>query len=104
MLHHNKIAAEWEKVKEVDSLFGHYGSQAEYQRWRQRFLRAGYISKSARRYTKKRTNPKEYRREYARVYARKWRESNPAKAKAITYEHWKRKLLKDFSAVRLNPV
>mgnify|MGYP000973802755 CR=1 FL=1 len=97
------VAQEWEKVKDVPSLFKHYGSQAEYQRWRQRFLKAGYIQKSARTFAKKRKNPEEHRKAYSRAYARKWRERHPVKAKEIAYEHWKRKLLADFATVRLNP-
>ena len=97
------VAQEWEKVKCEPSLFKHYGSQAEYQRWRQRFLKAGYLQKSARTFTKKRTNSEEHRKAYARAYARKWREKHPDKAREITYEHWKRKLLADFATVRLNP-
>lgn len=103
MIDTSEIADEWAKVKEVPSLFKHYGSQAEYQRWRQRFLKAGFIQKSARTFTKKRKNPKEHRKAYARAYARKWRENHPAKSRQITYEHWKRRLLADFAAVRLNP-
>ncbi len=98
------VTQEWAKVKDFPSLFRHYGSQAEYQRWRTRFIAAGLLQKSTRTFIKNRENPLEHRRALLRTYARKWREKHPAKVKQITYDHWKRKLLADFAAcVRLNP-
>ena len=97
------VAHEWDKVKDVPSLFKHYRSQAEYQRWRQRFLKAGYIKKTTRTFTKKREKTEEHRKEYAREYARKWRAHHPDSYREIYYEHWKRKLLADFATVRLKP-
>ncbi len=38
MLDDHGVAQEWAKVKDFPSLFQHYGSQAEYQRWRQGVL------------------------------------------------------------------
>jgi hypothetical protein len=102
----SQVAAEWDKVKGCSqSLFKHYGSQAEYQKWRHRFLKAGYLEKTSRTFIKKDhdQHTEEHRREQARAYARKWRQQNKQRAKEICYNHWKRKLLGDFAAVRLNP-
>ena len=98
------VAQEWAKVKDFPSLFRHYGSQSEYQRWRTRFITAGLLQKSTRTFIKKRKNSLQHRRALLRTYARNWREKHPAQTKQIMYDHWKRKLLADFAkCVRLNP-
>ena len=36
-------ATEWERVKDLQSLFKYYGSQRVYQLWYNRFIRFGHI-------------------------------------------------------------
>jgi hypothetical protein len=81
------IRAEWEAVKDVPSLFKHYGSQKEYQRWRDRFVRAGYLSKG-----QKLRRSKAEQLACNRSYYEKWRAAHRDKVKKYTYDHWMRKL------------
>lgn len=81
------VKAEWEAVKDVPSLFKHYGTQREYQKWRERFVRAGYLTKNAR--TQKTKTDK---LAYNRVYYAKWRPLHKDRVMQYSYDHWKRKL------------
>ena len=83
------VKTEWEAVKNVPSLFKHYGrNQKEYQKWRERFVRAGYLAKNQR----KQRRSKEDTRAYNRVYYAKWRPMNKDRVLRYSYDHWKKKI------------
>jgi hypothetical protein len=82
------IEAEWQAVKDVPSLFKHYGTQREYQKWRERFVRAGYLTKHQRRLRR----TKEEKLAYNRAYYTKWRPLHKDLVLQYTHDHWKRKL------------
>ena len=88
------VAREWNKVKGVSSLYQNYGCQRDYAKWRYRFLKAGYVSKTKRTWAKA-ANPKEHILAYQREYYRKWRSKNKAKAKEHTHNYWKRRFLSE---------
>ena len=79
------IKAEWEAVKNTPSLFKHYGNQKEYQKWRERFVRAGYLHKKPRR-------AKQDRLVYNRAYYAKWRVTHKDRIIQYTHDHWQKKL------------
>ena len=93
------VSAEWEEVKNVPSLYQHYGSAKEYAKWRHRLLKAGYLHKSDRTW-KRHPNPKEHRLAYQREYYKQWRGRNGSKAKEHVYNYWKRRFLSEME-VRL---
>jgi hypothetical protein len=77
------VHTEWEAVRNVKSLFAHYGSQRLYQRWRHRFLQAGYLKTRG-----KTRNTLAYNRSY---YAH-WRRTHRERVKQYTEDYWRRKL------------
>lgn len=58
------VKTEWKAVKNVPSLFKHYGSQKEYQKWRERFVRAGYLAKNQRKQRRSKADTRAYNRAY----------------------------------------
>jgi hypothetical protein len=82
------IALEWNTVKELPSLLKHYGNQNEYQKWRQRFIRKGYLQPKHRK--KKRT--REDKLAYNRSYYKKWRANNRDKVEIHNLNYWSKKI------------
>ena len=78
---------EWERVKNEPSLCRHYETRREYQKWRNRFISAGFITKNVGE--KKSTVNKA---EYNRVYYKGWRQRNREKVKQYSRDYWLRKL------------
>jgi hypothetical protein len=76
------VQTEWEKVKHLKSLFKYYGTQKAYQRWRFRFIRAGFLQ----------THGKKRDALYNRTYYAKWRKSNKERVKRHIETYWKKKL------------
>ena len=82
------IKTEWGAVKDLSSLFKHYGSQKEYQKWRERFARKGYLTKNQRKPRRSKADTLAYNRAY---YA-KWRPMHKDRVAQYSCNHWKKKL------------
>jgi hypothetical protein len=83
------VKTEWEAVKNVPSLFKHYGrNQKEYQKWRERFVRAGYLAKNQRKQRRSKADT----RAYNRAYYAKWRPLHKDRVLQYSYDHWKKKI------------
>ena len=80
MYSRDEVEAEWEKVKDVHSLFSHYKEKQDYFRFRRLFLKFGFLSGKP----KQRTEAKEY--------YKKWRASNKEKLKHYQKRYWMKKL------------
>ena len=79
------IEREWQIVKDVPSLFKYYGSQREYQKWRARFLKAGFLKK-------KRGRSKEDQLVHNRAYYAEWRKRNSERIAMYNLKFWKKKI------------
>ena len=80
------VEKEWQMVKDAPkSMFKFYNSQKDYQKWRSRFVRMGYIT------TKPRTS-RDQRKEYNRVYYHTWRLNNKDKTKKYAISYWTKRL------------
>jgi hypothetical protein len=77
---------EWEKVKNEPSLCRYYETRREYQKWRNRFISAGFITKNAAK------KPAVSKAAYNRIYYKGWRLRNKEKVKQYSRDYWFRKL------------
>ena len=81
------IEQEWNKVKNL-KLYSHYGkSQKLYQRWRNRFIRRGFLVPKTRA-------PKSKAEILAkkRTYYAEWRKKNRHKIEQYNLKHWTKKI------------
>ncbi len=85
MLNKEDIDAEWIKVKYMKNLYCYYKDGKKYQKWRNRFIAAGYIL------TKKNLSA-EHKRIINRNYYRHYRKTNKDKIKGYTQTYWIKKL------------
>ncbi len=85
MLNKEEINAEWIRVKDTKNLYRYYKDPTQYQKWRNRFIAAGYII------TKKNISA-EQRRALNRQYYRQCRKTNKDKIKVYVRKYWINKL------------
>ena len=81
------IEQEWNKVKNL-KLYSHYGkSQKLYQRWRNRFIRRGFLQPKTKA-------PKSKAEILAkkRTYYAEWRKKNRHKIEQYNLKHWSKKI------------
>ena len=83
MIDHSYIQKEWDVVKNVSSIYKHYGDKKLYQMWHNRFIRAGL---------KNRRNSFKRNKIIDNEYFREWHIFNPGRARLYLKRYYARKL------------
>lgn len=89
MIDSQTVKDEFERVRDLPSLHKHYATQAIYQRWHNRFVRAGFIQKGPSGW-KKAGKPKPIVNRAK--YSREWRRRNPGRAREHVARYWAKRL------------